>query len=185
MSLGQRNNNPLNIRRVKGQKWKGEASPQPSPVGEGELPESGSDNGALPQGGSGNVSSPSGEVGRGVLEVGRGVLEVGRGAAGPFVRFSSLSYGLRAAFCILRTYRNKYKAVCIEDIITRWAPPTENDTRRYILDVCKLTGFGGKERLTENNWPRLVKAMARLESGMNLTEGQIQEGFRLYRENSK
>ena len=146
MTIGQRNNNPLNIRRVKGQKWKGEASPQPSPVGEGAL---------------------------------------GRGAAGPFVRFLSIPYGLRAAFCILRTYRNKYKAVCIEDIITRWAPPTENDTHKYILDVCKLTGFGGKERLTENNWPQLVKAMARLESGMNLTEEQIQEGFRLYRENSK
>ena len=168
MSLGQRNNNPLNIRRVKGQKWKGEASPQPSPVGEG----------ARPQGGSGNVSSPSGEVGRGVLEV-------GRGAPGPFVRFSSLTYGLRAAFCILRTYRNKYKAVCIEDIITRWAPPTENDTRKYISDVCKLTGFGGKERLTENDWPRLVGAMARLESGMKLTEEQIRQGFQLYRENSK
>ena len=158
MTIGQRNNNPLNIRRVKGQKWKGEASPQPSPVGEG----------ALPQGGSGNVSSPLGEV--------------GRGAAGPFVQFTSLTYGLRAAFCILRTYRNKYKAVCIEDIITRWAPPTENDTHKYILDVCKLTGFGGKERLTENNWPQLVKAMARIESGMNLTEKQIQQAFQLYKQ---
>ena len=109
----------------------------------------------------------------------------GEGAAGSFVRFSSIAYGLRAAFCILRTYRDKYKLVCIEDIITRWAPPTENDTRKYICDCCKLTGFGGKERLIENNWPRLVGAMARLESGMNLTEEQIRQGFRLYRENSK
>ena len=38
MTIGQRNNNPLNIRRVPGQKWKGEASPQPSPVGEGARP---------------------------------------------------------------------------------------------------------------------------------------------------
>ena len=102
-----------------------------------------------------------------------------------FVQFTSLTYGLRAAFCILRTYRNKHHAVCIEDIITRWAPPTENDTHKYILDVCKLTGFGGKERLTENNWPQLVKAMARIESGMKLTEEQIRQGFQLYRENSK
>ena len=138
MTLGERNNNPLNIRKVPGTHWRGE------------------------------VSSPLGEVGR-----------------GSFVRFSSLAYGLRAAFCILRTYRDKYKLVCIEDIITRWAPPTENDTRKYICDCCKLTGFGGKERLTENNWPRLVGAMARLESGMNLTEEQIRQGFRLYRENSK
>ena len=168
MTIGQRNNNPLNIRRVKGQKWKGEASPQPSPVGEGALPQVGSGNEARPQGGSGNVSSPLGEV--------------GRGAPGPFVRFLSIPYGLRAAFCILRTYRNKYKAVCIEDIITRWAPPTENDTHRYILDVCKLTGFGGKERLTEKDWPQLVKAMARIESGMNLTEKQIQQAYQLYKQ---
>ena len=102
-----------------------------------------------------------------------------------FVVFEELAWGIRAAFCILRTYRDKYKLVCIEDIITRWAPPTENDTRRYICDCCKLTGFGGKERLAENDWPRLVGAMARIESGMNLTEEQIQQGFRLYRENSK
>ena len=142
MTLGERNNNPLNIRKVPGTHWRGEVE-------------------ALPQRGS------------------------GEGAAGSFVRFSSLAYGLRAAFSILRTYRDKYKLVCIEDIITRWAPPTENDTRRYICDCCKLTGFGGKERLTESNWPRLVGAMARLESGMNLTEEQIRQGFRLYRENSK
>ena len=139
MTRGMRNNNPLNIRRVNGQKWKGEAPFPPPLEGTGE-------------------------------------------ATGPFVHFSSLTYGLRAAFCILRTYRNKHHAVCIEDIITRWAPPTENDTHKYILDVCKLTGFGGKERLTENNWPQLVKAMARIESGMNLTEKQIQQAFQLYKQ---
>ena len=139
MTIGQRNNNPLNIRRVKGQKWKGEAPFPPPLEGTGE-------------------------------------------AAGPFVHFSSLTYGLRAAFCILRTYRNKHHAVCIEDIITRWAPPTENDTHKYILDVCKLTGFGGKERLTEKDWPELVRAMARIESGMNLTEKQIQQAFQLYKQ---
>jgi len=99
-----------------------------------------------------------------------------------FVQFSSLDYGLRAAFCILRTYSVKYHAVCIEDIIMRWAPPTENDTRKYICDLCRLTGFGGKERLTENDWPRLVKQMALLESGITLSEDVIQKGFRLYRE---
>ena len=139
MTIGQRNNNPLNIRRVKGQKWKGEAPFPPPLEGTGEAP-------------------------------------------GAFVHFSSLTYGLRAVFCILRTYRNKHHAVCIEDIITRWAPPTENDTHKYILDVCKLTGFGGKERLTENNWPQLVKAMARIESGMNLTDKQIQQAFQLYKQ---
>ena len=137
--LGLRNNNPLNIRKVKGQHWQGE------------------------------ISSPRGEDGRGLS----------------FVHFSSLEYGLRAAFCILRTYRNKYKAVCIEDIITRWAPPTENDTRKYICDLCRLTGFGGKERLTESEWPKLVQAMARIECGTVLSEDVILKGFRLYRGSEK
>ena len=130
MTRGMRNCNPLNIRRVAGTKWKGQAADQTDKE---------------------------------------------------FVRFSSIAYGLRAAFCILRTYRDKYKLVCIEDIITRWAPPTENDTRRYICDCCKLTGFGGKERLTENDWPRLVGAMARLESGMNLTEETLNQSYQLYK----
>ena len=112
----------------------------------------------------GEVSSPLGEDGRGA-----------------FVRFQSIAYGLRAAFCILRTYRNKYKAVCIEDIITRWAPPTENDTRSYISAVCKLTGFGGKERLTENEWPQLVRAMAFIESGCLFSQEIINQGYKLFK----
>ena len=100
----------------------------------------------------------------------------------PFCKFESVEWGLRAAFVLLRTYRNKYKAVCIRDIITRWAPPSENDTEKYISDLCKLTGFGGNERLTENDWPRLVQAMALIESGMHLSSELIAKGFELYRE---
>ena len=98
-----------------------------------------------------------------------------------FVQFAGLEYGLRAAFCILRTYRNKYHAVCIEDIITRWAPPTENDTRKYISDVCTLTRFGGKERLTEDQLPALIRAMAHVECGITLSEDVIQKGFALFK----
>ena len=141
--LGQRNNNPLNIRKVQGQHWQGEALPQ---------------RGQLPVG--------SGAIGELATE--------GREGAS-FVRFSSLDWGLRAAFCILRTYRNKYHAVCIEDIIMRWAPPTENDTRKYICDLCLLTGFGGKERLTENEWPKLAQAMARIECGTEIGRASCRE----------
>ena len=136
-TLGERNNNPLNIRKVKGQHWQGEA---------------------LPQRGSGE---------------------------GAFVQFESIEYGLRAAFCILRTYSVKYHAVCIEDIITRWAPPSENNTESYIATVCKLTGFGGNERLTEDKWPALVAAMARIECGTTLSSELIAKGFELYREMKK
>ena len=133
MTIGERNNNPLNIRKVPGQRWKGEV---------------------LPQRGS------------------------GEGAA--FCKFSSIEYGIRAAFCILDTYRRKYKAVCVEDIITRWAPPSENDTRKYVETVCRLTGFGGKERLREQQWLLLVQVMALVESKMCLSDAELIRGYNLY-----
>ena len=136
MTLGLRNNNPLNIRRVAGTKWKGQAAEQKDKE---------------------------------------------------FVQFASVEYGIRAAFCILNTYRRKYKAVCIEDIINRWAPPSENDTRKYVETVCRLTGFGGKERLEESQLPALVCAMAFVECGAHISKETIQKGYNLFKEiqNSK
>lgn len=97
-----------------------------------------------------------------------------------FVQFESLEYGIRAAFCLLETYRRKYKAVCIEDIINRWAPPSENDTRKYVETVCRLTGFGGKERLVEDQLPALVHAMAFVECGALISKETINKAHSLY-----
>ena len=97
-----------------------------------------------------------------------------------FVQFSSVEYGIRAAFCLLETYRRKYKAVCIEDIINRWAPPSENDTRKYVETVCRLTGFGGKERLEESQLPALVYAMAFVECGAPISKETISKAYSLY-----
>ena len=135
MTRGLRNNNPLNIRRVPGQHWKGQEPPSNSPL---------------------------------------------KGEDREFVRFSSMEYGLRAAFCILDTYRRKYKAVCIEDIINRWAPPSENATSEYIRTVCRLTGFGGKERLEESQLPALVCAMAFVECGALISKETINKAYSLY-----
>ena len=107
---------------------------------------------------------------------------LGGDGGGLFVRFESIEYGLCAAFVLLRTYSTKYKQNCIRDIISRWAPPTENDTERYIRNVCQWTGFGGNERLTETEWPRLVQAMARQECGIVIDEETIMRAFAIYKE---
>ena len=135
MARGLRNNNPLNIRRVPGQHWKGQEPPSNSPL---------------------------------------------KGEDREFVRFSSMEYGIRAAFCILDTYRRKYQDVCVEDIINRWAPPSENDTRKYVETVCRLTGFGGKERLEESQLPALVCAMAFVECGALISKETINKAYSLY-----
>ena len=97
-----------------------------------------------------------------------------------FVQFASVEYGIRAAFCILDTYRRKYQDVCVEDIIARWAPPSENATSEYIRTVCRLTGFGGKERLREQQWLLLVQVMALVESKMCLSDAELIRGYDLY-----
>ena len=83
------------------------------------------------------------------------VLPSGSGE-GAFCQFQTVEWGLRAAFCLLRTYAVKYRLNCVRDIVTRWAPPSENNTASYIRHVCQLTGFGGNQRLTPKDWPRLV-----------------------------
>ncbi len=132
MTLGERNNNPLNIRKVPGVRWRG------------ELPSI--------QGGAGG---------------------------GSFVRFESIEWGVRAALKLLRTYRDKYAATSIKEIITRWAPPTENNTDNYIDAVCRLTSFGGNERLTEKEWPALIKAMAVIESRLLISDETIDAARKL------
>lgn len=157
--LGQRNNNPLNIRKVPGTRWIGSLTPDLEPRRDREV---------APLCGAAATSSRCSEA------------PVAPQGEGRFVRFVSIEFGLRAAYQILDTYKQKYHAVCIEDIITRWAPPSENDTEAYIRSVCTLTGFGGKERLTEAEWPALVKAMALIESRMHLDENVLKTAYNLY-----
>lgn len=54
-----------------------------------------------------------------------------------FCQFSSLVYGYRAAGKLLQTYQKKYKLYVLSQIIGRWAPPCENDTRAYATIVAQ------------------------------------------------
>ena len=63
-----------------------------------------------------------------------------------FCQFESLEYGWRAAFYLLtRTYYHKYRLYTIRMIISKWAPPNENQTSKYIENVCRLTGIAPDE----------------------------------------
>ena len=76
-----------------------------------------------------------------------------------FVQFKSIEWGIRAACCILKTYQRKYK---------------------YVETVCRLTGFGGKERLAESQLPALVCAMAFVECGALISKETINKAYSLY-----
>ena len=89
-----------------------------------------------------------------------------------FCQFETLEYGWRAAFYLLtRTYYHKYRLYTIRMIINKWAPPNENQTAKYIENVCRLTGIGPDEPIgipsdQPERWMMVGRAMAIQECGM-------------------
>ncbi|MEK6397859.1 MAG: hypothetical protein V4734_07215, partial [Terriglobus sp.] len=45
-----------------------------------------------------------------------------------------------------------YMGATVRQVITRWAPPNENDTEKYIRDVCSFSGLTADTVLT----PRML-----------------------------
>lgn len=87
---------------------------------------------------------------------------------GTFEQFESMSYGIRAAIVCVRTYIKNHHLETPAQIITRWAPATENATEKYIAFVCEKSGLIRNQRLTYNSQfaiCRLLWAMAIYENG--------------------
>ena len=69
------------------------------------------------------------------------------GNDGEFVTFDTPQNGVRALTKLLYNYQKKYNLNTITGIITRWAPPSENDTASYIALVASKTGIGADEEI--------------------------------------
>lgn len=64
-----------------------------------------------------------------------------------FFTFVSPVYGIRALAKILRNYRDKYGLTTVTGIISRWAPPNENNTQAYAQAVASAMGVSPSEPL--------------------------------------
>ena len=90
-----------------------------------------------------------------------------------FCQFSRMEYGIRAALKLLRTYYTKYGCITLRQIISRWAPETENQVSAYIQTVCRLTGLKADTPLppmaaaSRIVWCDIVLAMASVECGLD------------------
>ena len=102
-----------------------------------------------------------------------------------FVQFISMPYGYRAAWKILESYwkyfNNLPKGFCVRNIITRWAPPTENDTDAYIRSVLAMSGLGGNEHFSQpsngidyKRLELLMRAMTTMECGIPYNEVDVE-----------
>ena len=84
-----------------------------------------------------------------------------------FCIFDEAVMGIRALMRILLVYRFHHKKTTIDDIISRWAPPSENDTDAYIDFVCDKVGLNPMDELTNSieDYLPLVKAIILMENG--------------------
>ena len=98
-----------------------------------------------------------------------------------FVCFINKAMGYRAAWKLFYSYmlrfRNNGQQFCLNNIIARWAPPTENNTSEYVRSVIRLTGYNicgqqnlpapdtkeGRRVLTE-----IIAAMTCVENGITM-----------------
>ncbi|MEK0158801.1 MULTISPECIES: virion protein [Pseudoalteromonas] len=100
------------------------------------------------------------------------------GTDGRFAVFETAKHGLRAAGRILRTYANKYGIRSINTIVSRWAPPSENDTAGYIKFVSEKAGVEPSKPLSSDEYTRVIAAMIHMENGEQpYSLDEIREGF--------
>lgn len=98
-----------------------------------------------------------------------------KNAPGRFEQFCSMEYGTRAAIINLRTYMNRYGRKTIEQIVSRWAPASENDTQGYIQFVSQQTGYQPDTELSfqKDIIFNLLDAMSQMENGPGMPIGDL------------
>lgn len=98
-----------------------------------------------------------------------------------FCTFSSFEYGLRAMIKLLWTYNQKgYKTIA--QIINRYAPPVENDTRHYAEFVSKDSGIALNTPLNWsdfNDISKVISAMCQMENSIRPTALQFVTAWEL------
>lgn len=103
-----------------------------------------------------------------------------------FFVFKEAKWGIRAIVKIIRNYQKNYGLSTVKAIISRWAPPNENDTTAYIDSVCNVVGVAPEEHINVFNRDimiPLLRAIIRHENGeMPYTLEELQEGVLLANE---
>ncbi len=101
-----------------------------------------------------------------------------------FCEFETLDWGWRAAFKLLtRTYYHQYRLYTIRTIISRWAPPNENNSQAYANYVATMCATRVDRILPSPTqdatlWQKIVHAMAEYENGVCVDWKPIKEGYK-------
>lgn len=103
---------------------------------------------------------------------------------GKFEQFTSIEYGIRAMYKDLVNDINKGKNT-VTKLISEYAPPSENNTKQYINDVCATLGVKANDVLKTINSDFLLKlgrSIVTKENGNDgklVTDAQLMKGMQL------
>lgn len=100
-----------------------------------------------------------------------------------FKQFETLEWGYRAIFMLLHTYRVRGYGDTIAKMISRYAPPFENNTEAYISRVCQQAGIDRDQRLNTLNSVQMipiVSAISAVENGVKADEEVVARGWELF-----
>jgi len=103
------------------------------------------------------------------------------GHDGRFVKFDNMENGVRALSIILINYYYKRGLVTIREIISRYAPSSENNTNAYINAVSNDVGLFPDQPMhkLEPYLSDMVKAIIKHENGRTVADYHIQKGVSL------
>ena len=105
-----------------------------------------------------------------------------RTITGTIKQFDSMAHGYRAIFKILRSYCKNYHLNTIRKMITRWAPPKENHTEKYIQFVSDYAGIPADDPININDREqmiRIVAGMSKVENGREADMSDVIAGWNL------
>lgn len=94
-----------------------------------------------------------------------------------FSKFDSLANGIRAIWVVLNTYANSYGLKTIRQILTRYAPATENNLAVYITNVSTWTGINPDVPLSGSDYLKVIAAICRQETGSRFSLSEIQSAI--------
>lgn len=94
---------------------------------------------------------------------------------GRFIAFKDAHYGLRALSIVLLRYETRHGIDTIHEVVVRFAPPHENNTKKYANHVAREVGLGIHEEMSVKFYlPLLMKAIIYMENGSQpYTDDQI------------
>lgn len=99
-----------------------------------------------------------------------------------FFQFQAMPWGYRALIRTLQNYRRVHGLRTIEEMISRWAPPSENRTAAYVSAVCRdlqvpashVPDVDDRATMTA-----LAAAISRVENGQPADMADVERGWEL------